>query len=88
MDRPVPGAFSAGTRRKRCLKIQRYFGFRPRPVVFSKSLRVTGSDVICIQWARGPSGFPRPDFHFIAWGLIGEPVPPVMMRGGPQKKNS
>jgi hypothetical protein len=26
--------------------------------------------------------------YFIAWGLIGEPVPPVMMSGGPQKKNS
>ncbi len=26
--------------------------------------------------------------HFIACGLIGEPVPPVMMSGGPQKKNS
>lgn len=26
--------------------------------------------------------------HLIACGLIGEPVPPVMMSGGPQKKNS
>jgi 5-oxoprolinase (ATP-hydrolysing) len=26
--------------------------------------------------------------HFIACGLIGEPVPPVMISGGPQKKNS
>jgi hypothetical protein len=28
------------------------------------------------------------DLHFIACGLIGEPVPPVMISGGPQKKNS
>jgi hypothetical protein len=27
-------------------------------------------------------------FYFIACGLIGEPVPPVMINGGPQKKNS
>jgi hypothetical protein len=26
--------------------------------------------------------------YLIACGLIGEPVPPVMMSGGPQKKNS
>jgi hypothetical protein len=26
--------------------------------------------------------------YFIACGLIGEPVPPVMISGGPQKKNS
>jgi hypothetical protein len=26
--------------------------------------------------------------HLIACGLIGDPVPPVMMSGGPQKKNS
>ena len=26
--------------------------------------------------------------HFIACGLIGEPVPPVMISGGPQKKKS
>jgi hypothetical protein len=26
--------------------------------------------------------------HLIACGLIGEPVPPVMTSGGPQKKNS
>jgi len=26
--------------------------------------------------------------YLIACGLIGLPVPPVMMRGGPQKKNS
>jgi hypothetical protein len=26
--------------------------------------------------------------HLMACGLIGEPVPPVMMSGGPQKKNS
>jgi hypothetical protein len=26
--------------------------------------------------------------YFIACGLMGEPVPPVMIRGGPQKKNS
>ncbi len=26
--------------------------------------------------------------YFTAWGLIGEPVPPVMISGGPQKKNS
>jgi hypothetical protein len=26
--------------------------------------------------------------HLIACGLIGEPVPPVMISGGPQKKNS
>ena len=26
--------------------------------------------------------------HFIACGLIGEPVPPVIASGGPQKKNS
>ena len=26
--------------------------------------------------------------HLIAWGLIGEPVPPVITSGGPQKKNS
>jgi hypothetical protein len=26
--------------------------------------------------------------YFIACGLIGEPVPPLMMSGGPQKKNS
>lgn len=26
--------------------------------------------------------------HLIAWGLIGEPVPPEMISGGPQKKNS
>jgi len=26
--------------------------------------------------------------YLIAWGLIGEPVPPGMMSGGPQKKNS
>jgi hypothetical protein len=26
--------------------------------------------------------------HLIACGLIGEPVPPVIASGGPQKKNS
>jgi hypothetical protein len=26
--------------------------------------------------------------YLIAWGLMGEPVPPGMIRGGPQKKNS
>jgi hypothetical protein len=26
--------------------------------------------------------------YFIACGLIGEPVPPLMISGGPQKKNS
>jgi hypothetical protein len=26
--------------------------------------------------------------HLIACGLIGEPVPPVITSGGPQKKNS
>jgi hypothetical protein len=26
--------------------------------------------------------------HLIACGLIGLPVPPVMISGGPQKKNS
>jgi hypothetical protein len=26
--------------------------------------------------------------YLIACGLIGEPVPPVMINGGPQKKNS
>jgi hypothetical protein len=26
--------------------------------------------------------------HLIACGLIGDPVPPVMTSGGPQKKNS
>jgi hypothetical protein len=26
--------------------------------------------------------------YLTACGLIGEPVPPVMIRGGPQKKNS
>jgi hypothetical protein len=26
--------------------------------------------------------------YLIACGLMGEPVPPVMTRGGPQKKNS
>jgi hypothetical protein len=30
---------------------------------------------------------PRADY-LIACGLIGEPVPPVMTSGGPQKKNS
>ena len=29
-----------------------------------------------------------PGDHLIACGLIGEPVPPVMTSGGPQKKNS
>ena len=28
------------------------------------------------------------DDYLIACGLIGEPVPPVMISGGPQKKNS
>src|SRR5262249_39714345 len=28
------------------------------------------------------------DFHLIPCGLIGEPVPPLMIKGGPQKKNS
>jgi hypothetical protein len=27
-------------------------------------------------------------YHLIACGLIGEPVPPVITSGGPQKKNS
>ena len=27
-------------------------------------------------------------YYFIACGLSGEPVPPVMTSGGPQKKNS
>ncbi len=27
-------------------------------------------------------------YHLIACGLIGEPVPPVMISGAPQKKNS
>lgn len=26
--------------------------------------------------------------YFIACGLIGDPVPPVMIKGGPEKKNS
>ena len=30
----------------------------------------------------------RPRVYLIACGLIGEPVPPVMISGGPQKKNS
>ena len=30
----------------------------------------------------------HPPRHLIACGLIGEPVPPVMISGGPQKKNS
>jgi hypothetical protein len=29
-----------------------------------------------------------PIYYLIACGLIGEPVPPVMISGGPQKKNS
>jgi hypothetical protein len=27
-------------------------------------------------------------YYFIACGLIGLPVPPVMISGGPEKKNS
>ena len=27
-------------------------------------------------------------YYLIACGLIGDPVPPVMIKGGPQKKNS
>ena len=30
----------------------------------------------------------RGTFYLIACGLIGEPVPPLMTSGGPQKKNS
>ena len=26
--------------------------------------------------------------YLIAWGLMGDPVPPVITRGGAQKKNS
>jgi hypothetical protein len=47
------------------------------------------------QFERGrrqnPAGLQRsPDLgrHLIACGLIGDPVPPVMISGGPQKKNS
>ncbi len=29
-----------------------------------------------------------PNPHLMARGLIGEPVPPVITRGGPEKKNS
>jgi hypothetical protein len=29
-----------------------------------------------------------PERYLIACGLIGDPVPPVMISGGPQKKNS
>ena len=30
----------------------------------------------------------RYGLYLIAWGLMGEPVPPGMISGGPQKKNS
>jgi hypothetical protein len=35
---------------------------------------------------RESSGTAKP--YLMAWGLIGEPVAPVMTSGGPQKKNS
>jgi hypothetical protein len=40
------------------------------------------------SWMRGSSPRMTQEGHFIACGLIGEPVPPVMASGGPQKKNS
>ena len=36
----------------------------------------------------GATLLPGRDIYLIACGLIGEPVPPVMISGGPQKKNS
>src|SRR5688572_12417743 len=33
-----------------------------------------------------PSRFAPPAAYFIACGLMGDPVPPVMMSGGPEKK--
>jgi hypothetical protein len=35
-----------------------------------------------------PGGDGGASRYLMACGLIGEPVPPVMMSGGPQKKNS
>ena len=45
------------------------------------------------RWVRGSRGLRRlarddSGAYFIACGLIGLPVPPVMISGGPQKKNS
>jgi hypothetical protein len=41
-------------------------------------------------WMPAFAGMTVPSLllYLIACGLIGEPVPPVMISGGPQKKNS
>ena len=41
-----------------------------------------------LRAATSPSTGEVKQSHFIACGLIGLPVPPVMISGGPQKKNS
>jgi hypothetical protein len=41
-----------------------------------------------VQLAKFAAMIVRHRDYFIAWGLIGLPVPPVMISGGPQKKNS
>ena len=48
-------------------------------------LIAAGSDQNQLRSRQAPAGRPP---HLIASGLIGEPVPPVMLSGGAQKKNS
>jgi hypothetical protein len=45
-----------------------------------------GGDDLRVTRCRSFNGGRRS--YFIACGLIGLPVPPVMISGGPQKKNS
>ena len=40
------------------------------------------------SWMPAFAGITVSTSYLIACGLIGEPVPPVIMSGGPQKKNS
>ncbi len=53
------------------------------------SLVLPGSGSDCrLQQGGRPAGPAATACYLMACGLIGEPVPPVIMSGGPQKKNS
>src|SRR5436305_13272756 len=62
-------------------------GHRPHDDLRCQGLWVPG----LLRCARSPGTTAERHFslsYFIACGLIGDPVPPVMISGGPQKKNS
>ncbi len=55
------------------VKLKRFMDPRVKP---------GGDPRMCVAFALDIEGY------LIACGLIGDPVPPVMISGGPQKKNS